>query len=210
MGLFSQNQFALYSRTLDFLEGVYVRRGIYQSGVPSEESPLCVLVLNFTKVVNDSRAILLLAESGFFIQAGILCRSTSDACNLMMHILFEGDEAELIQEWLNSEGLRHWKIVRALNKQVPGKLDTEGYSSTRKRLDDFVHANFDSLRLYPSQSRGPTPLDFNSLKLLTFWNGLVELFLISCLMAAPAIAPNSSIEADDFLNQFGLQIDFHE
>jgi hypothetical protein len=201
---FSVDQLSFYSRILDFLESVYTQRGTYTRATPTEESPMDVLVLNFTKVVNDCRAILMLADNGFFIQAGILCRSTSDSCHLMMHILFEGDDAPLVREWLNDQGLRHWRIMRTLNTQLSQELNMDVYSTTRSKLDDFVHASFRALQLYPSQSPGPTPLDSDSFQKLTFWDGLIQLFLVSCLMTASAIAPDHERQADDFLRQMGV------
>ena len=44
-----------FIRALDFLEGVYSRRGPYRRSDLAEESTMDILVLNFTKVVNDCR-----------------------------------------------------------------------------------------------------------------------------------------------------------
>lgn len=203
--LFSEDQLSLYSNILDFLESVYTRRGTYSRATPREESPMDVLILNFTKVVNDCRAILMLADKRFYIQAGILCRSTCDSCHLMMHIAFEGDDAPLVREWLNDQRLGHWRIMRTLNRQLKQELNTDAYETTRNKLDDFAHANFRALQLYPSQSPGPTPLDSDVFEKLTFWDRLIHLFLVSCLMTVFAIAPDDGSQADDFLQQMGVK-----
>ena len=60
----------LYEETLPFLEKVIERRGIFHHGA-SKERPIDVLCLNFTKVVNDTKAMMMLCANGFYIQAGI-------------------------------------------------------------------------------------------------------------------------------------------
>lgn len=201
--LFTNSEFQLYNEVLDLLEDAYRRRGQYQRGDPSQERTRDVLVLNFTKVVNDCRAILLLARSGFYIQAGILARSTGDACNMMMHITFEGDDATLVKQWLAGQGAKHWTIVRSLNSSLEPEhqLDTDAYEKSRRRMDDFVHGNYDSLKLYPAQAPGPTPLDASSFRELTFWKHLLYLYLFSCLLVVESIVPELEEKAKSYLDQ---------
>jgi hypothetical protein len=207
MQFLKTDQMSLYKSILDFLEAVYIRRGTYIRSDATEESPMDILVLNFTKVVNDCRAILFLTDQVFYIQAGILCRSTIDSCNLMMHIVFEGDNATLLAQWLNGRPLRHWALMKTLNNQVDQNLDFTYYKEVRGRLDDFVHANFKALQLYPAQAPGPTPLDSDSFKEMTFWKWLLELFLVSCLMSVPAMVPDLEHEANNYLEQLGVEMD---
>lgn len=112
---FNPKEIDLYNQILDFLEVVYIKRGLYEQGDSCNERPIDVVVINFTKVVNDCRAVILLIENGFYIQAGIVTRSTVDACNLMMHIGFEGDNASLVRRWLEGRHMSHWMIVEVLS-----------------------------------------------------------------------------------------------
>lgn len=199
----TDNRLQLYNRILDFLEEVYIQRGEYQQGDITQESAIDVLILNFVKIVNDCRAVLLLAQSGFYIQAGILIRSIEDACNLMMHICFEGEDAELVDQWLAGRRVTHWNIVERLNENLEPEyqLDINIYRQVRRRLDDFVHANYDALRLYPAQSPGSTPLDNDTLHELTFWSPLMSLFFVSCLLTVELIVPDLADRAELHLNQ---------
>jgi hypothetical protein len=73
--IFTAEETQLHSSILDFLEALC--RQYEQPGM-EQESTQEALTLNLMKVTNDCRAILLLAQSGFYIQAGILARSTTD------------------------------------------------------------------------------------------------------------------------------------
>jgi hypothetical protein len=201
--IYTTSEFKLYSEVLDFLEDVYSRRGQYIQGSPSQESTVDVLTLSFVKVVNDCRAILLLAQSGFYIQAGVLARSTEDACSLIMHIGFEGENAALVKKWLSGRRVTHWMLVKKLNENLPPEhqLDVANYRRVRKRLDDFVHANYDALKLYPAQSPGSTPLDDKSFYAMTFWKHLIYLYLFSCLLAVELIVPDLGDRAKSYLEQ---------
>jgi hypothetical protein len=201
--MYDASELELYNRVLGFLEEVYDRRGRYEQGDPAQESMMDVLTLNFVKVVNDCRAILLLAQSGFYIQAGILARSTQDACNLVMNIGFEGDNASLVERWLSGQRVTHWMLVEKLDELLPPEhqFDVTNYRNVRRRLDDFVHANYDALKLYPAQSPGSTSLDSKSLHEMTFWKHLVYLYLFSCLLAVELIAPDLEERARSYLEQ---------
>lgn len=201
--IYTAGEFSLYSEVLDFLEEVYSHRGEYVQGSPSQESTMDVLTLSFVKEVNDCRAILLLTQAGFYIQAGILARSAQDACSLIMHVGFEGENAALVKKWLRGHRVTHWELVEKLNEHLPSEhqLDVANYRRVRKRLDDFVHANYDALKLYPAQSPGPTPLDGESLHAVTFWKHLVYLYLFSCLLAVEMIAPDLEDRAKSYLAQ---------
>jgi hypothetical protein len=201
--IYTASEFNLYDEVLDFLEDVYNRRGQYVQGSPTQESTMDILTLSLVKVVNDCRAILLLTRSGFYIQAGILARSTQDACHLIMHIGFEGDDAVLVEKWLSEQRVTHWMLIKKLNERLPPEhqLDVANYRSVRKRLDDFVHANYDALKLYPAQSPGQTLLDDKSLSAMTFWKHLVYLYLYSCLLAVELIIPDMGDHAKSYLEQ---------
>lgn len=203
MPIYTPSELELYKDVLDFLEEVYDRRGQYEQGDPAQESATDVLTLNFVKVVNDCRAILLLAQSGFYIQAGIVARSTEDACSFMMHIVFEGDNAALVEKWLSDQRVTHGMIIQKLNEGLPPehKLDVAIYRRVRRRLDDFVHANYDALKLYPAQSPGSTSLDSTSFGETTFWKDLVYLYLFSCLLAVELIAPDLKERSESYLGQ---------
>lgn len=200
---FTASELELYQDLLDFLEEVYEHRGQYEQGDPAEESTMDVLTLNFVKVVNDCRAILLLVQSGFLIQGGILARSTEDACSFMMHIGFEGDNVALVEKWLSGQHVSHWMILEKLNECLPPdhQLDVANYRRVRRRLDDFVHANYDALKLYPAQSPGSTALDSKSFHEIAFWRHLVYLYLFSCVLAVEWIAPDLEERAESYLGQ---------
>lgn len=201
--IWTTDELKLYEAVLEFLEEAYARRGRYEAGDPAKEGAMDVLTLNLVKVVNDCRAILLLVRFGFHIQAGIIARSTDDACNFMMHIVFGGDRAELVHKWLLGERVTHWMMVKKLNEQLPSEaqLDLATYGAVRQRLDDFVHANYDALKLYPGQAPGSTRLDSRSFREMTFWSDLVYLFLFSCLIAMQVILPDLEETTESYLRQ---------
>jgi hypothetical protein len=199
--VFSTDKVQLYSRILDFLEDLCQRHN--QTDGVEREGTQEALFLNLTKVTDDCRAILLLAQSGFYIQAGILARSTTDACNLMMHIDVERDNAIFAERWLQGRRVTHWMLVESL-KGIP--LDIEKYRELRRQLDDLVHANYDGLKLYPVQLSKSTPLDATAFQSLIFWKNLMYFYLITCLLVVQLIAPDLEAQADDYLDELLLHI----
>jgi hypothetical protein len=189
----------LYGRILDFLETLC--RQCEQPGKTEQDSTSQALILNLIKVASDCRAIVLLAQSGFYIQAGILARSTTDACNLMLHIDVERDNAIFAERWLQGRRVTHWMLVESLSK-IP--LDIDSYRELRRQLDDLVHANYEGLKLYPTQLAGPETLNDAAFQSLVFWKSLMVFYLITCLLAVHVIAPDLE-QADDYLEML-LQI----
>jgi hypothetical protein len=189
---------AIFDASLDFLEAVCRQR----KGAPQEptvrENVYDVLLLNLAKVASDTRAILLLVQAGFYIQAGILARSTTDACNLVMHIDVERDNADLAERWMEGKKVTHWMLVESL-KDVP--LDKDRYRDLRRRLDDFVHANYEALKLYPAQLEGGDVTDGDTFQAMTFWKGLIYYYLITCLLSIQLIAPYLEEQADGYLDR---------
>lgn len=196
---------------LDFLITVYSEKGNYELGDLNDEKPIDAMILNFVKVVDDVRAILFLLYKGFYIQAGILIRSTIDACHLMMSISFEGENSTLFSEWVKKETKKqvtHFKIIEALNKRVEGNLDKKTYLQVREQLDDFVHGNFSAVRLYPAQAPGPTLLNNNTLEHIFRWKPLLRLCLFSCLLIVEQIVPKYGKKAESFRNELFDKIHF--
>ncbi|MBN1810896.1 MAG: hypothetical protein JXA14_03585 [Anaerolineae bacterium] len=191
--IFATEEIQLHSRILDFLEALC--RQYEQPGRVEQESTHEALILNLMKVTNDCRAILLLAQSGFYIQAGILARSTTDACNLMMHVDVERDNAIFAERWLQGRRVTHWMLIDSL-KKIP--LDIDSYRELRRQLDDLVHANYEGLKLYPTQLADPETLGNDAFQSLVFWKSLIIFYLITCLLAVQLIAPNLK-QADDYL-----------
>ena len=114
--LFTARESRSYDRALQLLEDVCARRArCHGEDAAAEEAP-DVLSLTFAKVVSDCRAILLLARAGFYIQAGILSRSTMDACNLLVCAGFEGNDSPFIARWLQGRRVTHWAVVERLNE----------------------------------------------------------------------------------------------
>jgi len=192
------SEIELCCEALDFLEEAYQQWGEYSQGDPRYESVADALNLNYVKTVNDCRAILLLAQAGFYIQAGILARSTEDACSMMMHIAFEAEDAALVEKWLAGQRVTHWMLVERINQSLVegAKLEIRSYREIRRRLDHFVHANYPALKLYPAQSPGPTPLDERSFRKMTFWKHLVFLYLFSCLLVVALVVPELGQRAE--------------
>ena len=155
MKLYPKEQIQFYNDVLDFLEKVYSKVGAYEPGDKNTDKSSDILILNFTKVVNDCRAIIYLINHGFYIQAGIIARSTNDACLLMMHISYEGNTASLLKEWQEKGQLKHWDILKTINchlkKTGIDTISIADYANIRKQLDDFVHGNYRALKLYPAQ-----------------------------------------------------------
>ena len=196
--VFAPEETELYNTILDLLEDAYRQQARYGVDPLLQQSTREALLLNFAKVMNDCRAILLLVDRGFYIQAGILARSTTDACNMVMHIDVEGDHAPLTRPWLEGRRVTHWMLVDSL-KDI--QLDMDAYRALRRRLDDFVHANRRALRLYRIQLIDQASLDPTTLEKVTFWRNLVNFYLISCLLAIPMIAPAQGEKADALLEQ---------
>lgn len=199
--LYTDHEVRLFDTILGLLEEAYTSREEYVIGTPEEETESDVLVLHFVKLVNDCRAILLLAQNGFFIQAGILVRSAQDACNMLMGIAVGGDGADLVKQWLAKKRIEHGSIFKALNEALQGQLDEQGYYETRRKLNDLVHGNYETLVLYPAQSPGPTPLDDEFFRAVSFWNRFPFLYLITCLMAVRLIAPHLVEQSEVCLDQ---------
>ena len=181
--IFSDNELHLCSEALTFLEKAAARREI-QTSTPA-------LALNFAKVVSDSRAILLLAQHGLYLQAAIVARSTLDACNLLMHIGAEGEETAIVEQWLAGHRMTHWMLLDRLNERLKCEglpaINVDNYRQLRRRLDDLVHANYEALKLYAAQLPGPTD---DRLRDLTFWAGLVKLYLVVCLLIVRLTVPD--------------------
>lgn len=191
--IFTAEEAQLHSSILDFLEALC--RQYEQLGEMEQGSTYEALTLNLMKVTSDCRAILLLTQSGFYIQAGILARSTTDACNLMMHIDVERDNAIFAERWIQGRRVTHWMLVESLSK-IP--LDIDSYRELRRQLDDLVHANYEGLKLYPTQLADPETLDNDAIQSLVFWKSLMIFYLITCLLAVQLIEPDLE-QADDYL-----------
>jgi hypothetical protein len=206
--LFTAKEMRIFDAALDFLEETYQRQVLAQQESTIQGDIREALILNLTKVMNDCRAILLLAQSGFYIQAGILARSTTDACNLVMHIEFSEDDATLVEPWLAGRKVTHWMLIEEINESLEREiqLDTTHYRQMREQLDDFVHANYKALKLYPAQLSRISLLDQVTFHSLTFWKNLVHFYLISCLLAILLLVPDLEEETFDHLDRLAKLI----
>jgi hypothetical protein len=206
--LFTVEEMRIFDAALDFLEETYQEQEFTQKDSTIQEEVREALILNLTKVMNDCRAILLLAQSGLYIQAGILARSTTDACNLVMHIEFSEDDATLVEPWLAGRKVTHWMLIEEINESLDQEiqLDITNYRQMREQLDDFVHANYKALKLYPAQLSRISSLDQTTFHSLTFWKNLVHFYLISCLLAILLLAPDLEDETLDHLDQLAKLI----
>jgi hypothetical protein len=192
----------IYEEALSLLEKVINRRGSYEFSKIFDERPIDVLCLSFTKVVNDTRAIILLGDNCYFIQAGIVCRSAIDACNLMMHIGFSGESAEWVNPWLENKRTSHWSIIKNINKILNNQLKINIYEQQRKKLDDMVHGNFNVVKYYPAQSPGPTQMTEEIFYEIYSWNQFINLFIISCLLVIPILVPEMEEESKRYFDIF--------
>ncbi len=192
--ILSDTESRLYGEALAFLEKAAARQEI-QAGTPA-------LALNFAKVVSDSRAIRLLTQNGLYLQAAIVARSTLDACNLLMHIGAEGEETAIVKRWLAGQRMTHWMLLDRLNERLKRErlpaINVDDYRQLRKRLDDLVHANYEALKLYPAQSPKP---DVERLGELTFWSGLLKLYLVVCLLTVLLTVPDLQEQAAAYLDR---------
>jgi hypothetical protein len=186
-----------YETILSFLEEVYQTVSPYNYEGPEKETKRDVLILNFTKVVSDCRAILLLSKHRLHIQAGIIARSTSDACHLMVHSAFAEKPSEVLSEWLQGKKVTHWKLLGKIQQQVGGGLYLDGYADERRRLDDFVHGNYEGIRLYPGQV-GAARMTDGDWRAITSWDGSLYLLLYSCLMVVQLISSKHARKANEY------------
>jgi hypothetical protein len=182
---------AQYETILGFLEEVYQAVSPYNYHGAEKESKRDVLILNFTKVVSDCRAILLLSKHGLHIQAGIIARSTSDACHLMVLLAFAENPPKVLADWLHGKKVAHRKLIDNIQQQIGGNLDLNAYKAERRRLDDFVHGNYEGVRVYPGQV-GAARITDAEWRNITSWTGLLYLFLYSCLMVVELISTKHS------------------
>ena len=188
---------AQYETILSFLEEVYQTVSPYKYEGAEKESKRDVLILNFTKVVSDCRTILLLSKNGLQIQAGIIARSTSDACHLMVHMAFAENPPQILSEWLQGRKVSHWTLLRNIQQQVGGVLRLDAYADERKRLDDFVHGSYEGIRLYPGQV-GAARMSDKEWRGVTSWEGHMYLFLYSCLMVVELISSEHARKASEY------------
>ncbi len=195
---FDDNTLAQYETILNFLEEVYQAVAPYKYQGAEKESKRDVLILNFTKVVSDSRAILLLSKHGLYIQAGIIARSTSDACHLMVHLAFAEKPPEILSEWLKGKKVTHWTLLHNVQQQVDGQLNRDAYANERRRLDNCVHGNYEGIRLYPSQV-GAARMSDTEWREITSWEALLYLFLYSCLMVVDLISTKLTRESNRYM-----------
>jgi hypothetical protein len=192
---------AQYETILGFLEEVYQTVSPYNYYGAEKESKRDVLILNFTKVVSDSRAILLLSKHGLHIQAGIIARSTSDACHLMVLLAFAENPPKVLADWLQGKKVAHRKLVDNIQQQIGGNLNLDAYKAERKRLDDFVHGNYEGVRVYPGQVGAARTADAEW-RNITSWTGLLYLFLYSCLMVVELISAQHAGRAEEYGKAF--------
>jgi hypothetical protein len=185
---------AQYEMILSFLEEVYQSVSPYNYEGAEKESMRDVLILNFTKVVSDCRAILLLSKNGLHIQAGIIARSTSDACHLMVHLAFAENPPQVLSDWLQGKKVTHWMLLRNIQQQVRGGLHLDAYAHERRRLDNFVHGNYEGIRLYPGQL-GAARISDKEWRGITSWDGHLYIFLYSCLMVVELISSKHAHKA---------------
>jgi hypothetical protein len=206
--LFTVKERRIFNAALNFLERTYQGQEITRQKSAIQGDIRKALILNLTKVMNDCRAILLLAQAGFYIQAGILARSTTDACNLLMHIEFSEDDAALVEPWLEGRKVTHWMLIEEINESLEQdiQLNITDYRQMRKQLDSFVHANYEALQLYPAQLSRVSPPDQITFHSLTFWKRLVHFYLISCLLAILLLAPDLEDETLDHLDRLAKLI----
>jgi hypothetical protein len=197
--IYSTDETKLYGDILDFVEDICQQYDQESNHEGTHEA----LFLNLIKVTNDCRAILLLTQSEFLIQAGIIARSTTDACNLMMHIDVERDNAIFAERWLEGRRVTHWMLIERL-KGIP--LDIDKYRELRKLLDNLVHANYEGLKLYPLQLAGSESWDATAFDSLTFWKHLMIFYMITCLFAVQMLAPERADHVDDCLDLLLRQI----
>jgi hypothetical protein len=99
---------------------------------------------------------------------------------------------------MEGKKVTHWMLVESL-KDVP--LDKDKYRDLRRRLDDFVHANYEALKLYPAQLEGGDVADGDTFQAMTFWKGLIYYYLITCLLSIQLIAPYLEERADGYLDR---------
>jgi hypothetical protein len=148
--------------------------------------------LCYVKILDDCRAIEKLAKHGHYIQGSILMRSAHDACNLMMHLLFTPEDADLLQKWRQDGRLLHWQVISALNEETESQIDMDSYRRLQDRLNDFVHGNYLALTCYPTQALGTRTEKRNQTEKTSFWEPLIDLCLYSCLVVAGATSAEGS------------------
>jgi hypothetical protein len=132
--LFTAEEMRIFDAALDFLEETYQKQEFTQQDSTIQGEVREALILNLAKVMNDCRAILLLAQSGLYIQAGILARSTTDACNLVMHIEFSEDDATLVEPWLAGRKVTHWMLIEEINES----LEQSAQVISRTAIENFL------------------------------------------------------------------------
>jgi len=196
-----KTELPLYREILGFFRKVIGEVGEYAPpGENERESEMDGVYLNFVKVVSDLDAIFLLIDSGFFIQGGILCRSTLDACHLLANGLFVGEENNLMGDWLTGSKLKHCDIINKLSshfkKNMSTKLNKVGYYDTREFLDDMVHGNYGIVRHYPAQCSCREGRNESRVNEILSCYKILDLVFQTALMTSTVLAPDQSEQAE--------------
>jgi len=87
-------------------------------------------------------------------------------------------------------------IVEELNERLEPEFcfPLPEYREVRRRLDDFVHATYPALRLYPAQLRDDIT-NVERLRDLVFWQSLLRFFLVACLLVVRLVRPDLGEQA---------------
>lgn len=197
------------NEVLSFLESVYIAKGEYTFSNGSSERQMDVIILNFVKVVDDLRAILTLIDNRFFIQSIIIARSTLDACNFLFEVCFQEEDTLLIQKWLTGKYIKHWTIIKRIDKGLKeSNTDKHGigiykYQDIREKFDSFVHNHFSAIRYYPGLAKGNTPRDGSFDEYIHLLDWAINLFFVTSLLTSTLIAQQFTEQAHKYLKEMG-------
>ncbi len=201
---FSPEGFKSYNDILDLTEDITER---YWE-VKNRDEELDRGILNMTKVVNDCRAILLLCQTSFYMQAGIIANSAYEANNEMMKSALNLDDGKLIEDWLNNNEEKNKYLNRKMFEDA-GEVYNEADKVQMKNgirivLKNFIEGTYLNFRLYPRQAFGPKHIDEQVFRKITSWKSVLCHYLVGCLLFSRFIiteraVPELKIKASEAL-----------
>ena len=188
---FSPEGFRSYNGILDLLEETTEKSDFENTN----NEVLKNGILNMIKVANDCRAILLLCQASFYMQAGVIANSAYKANDEMMKSAFTLDENKLIEGWLSDNEEKTRLINKKMFEDAGEKYNEDDAEQAKNAIEivlkNFIEGTYLNFRLYPRQAFGPKHIDEEVFRKVTSWKSVLCHYLVSCLLFARFVVAES-------------------
>ena len=94
--------------------------------------------------------------------------------------------------------------MEKIDNELETGLDLYAYRAKREMLDNLVHGNYESLKYYPAQSPGPTPMTKEAFDKIVFWRSLINIDMTSCLLVVNILVPEFAERAEQYLKLLSI------